>query len=320
VTPDQVTTEGSCHRVYGYSITVRVWTSRSHGLLALTTEEGAREDAQEWVAQQMPSQVADAVATIDNWAKDITCAPPCERHEQRTVRPVEYTFRDVTDTVVECTGRYDIDDTIVCEEPQVEPVVPAHVATAPHPEPAPRRINPWLLASVVLIIAVLVALAAWVLLRSDNSASHPAAHPSTTAVPTTTAPATATSSTATKPQLTGIYDGSIAVDQDPFGHASFIGPMPSTLDVRVSRNVSTGVITVNVQGAPPFVDVVGAGNYNVADGAFTATGDGTVTDRQIPVTATLTGTVIDGHLTGILTFNGTPNGPISYRVDMKRAT
>jgi hypothetical protein len=307
------TTEGSCHRVYGYSITVRVWTSRHHGLLALSSEEGAREDAQEWVAQQMPSQVADAVASIDRWAKDITCAPPCERHEQRTVTPIQYTFRDVTDSVVECTGRYDIDDTIVCEEPLVEPVASATGETAPRAEPAPRGFNPWLLAPLIILVGAVVAFLAWVLFKPNDAVVHQAA----TTLPTTTVPA-ATTSVAPQPTLTGTYEGGIAVDQDPFGHANFIGPMPTTLDVQVSRHVSDGVITVQVRGAAPFVTVIGVGNYNVADGSFTATGDGTVTDRQIPVKATLTATVIDGQLTGTLTYTGTPNGPISYRITMKR--
>jgi len=309
-------TQGSCHRVYGYSITVRIWTSRAHGLLALTTEEGAREEAQAWVAQQMPAQVADAMASIDNWAKDHTCTPPCERHEQRTVKPVEYTFREVTDGVVECTGRYDIDDTIVCEEPLVEAVAPAIVDTAPPAEPDSRRLNPWLLASIVLFTVIVVALLAWFVVKPDSSVTHQATTPAT---PTTTTVQGTTTITATpNAKLTGTYDGDIAVEADPFGHAPFIGPMPTTLDVLVSRHAPDGVITVQVKGAAPFVTVIGPGSYNVADGSFTATGNGTVTDRQIPVTVTLTGHVIDGQLTGTLTFTGTPNGPISYGITMKR--
>jgi hypothetical protein len=43
-----------------------------------------------------------------------------------------------------------------------------------------------------------------------------------------------------------------------------------------------------------------------------------VTAQQIPVIAMLDGTLIAGHLSGSLTYAGTPNAPISYLIDMAK--
>jgi hypothetical protein len=64
--------------------------------------------------------------------------------------------------------------------------------------------------------------------------------------------------------------------------------------------------------------VKGVGTYNATTGAFTATGAGQVTANQIPVTADFAGTLKDGALMGTVTLTGTPNGPITYRVQMTR--
>lgn len=125
--------------------------------------------------------------------------------------------------------------------------------------------------------------------------------------------------TPTPPLLTGHYMGSISVLSDPFGHSQFIGPMPMALDVMASRNLTTNVVTVQVNGAAPFIPITSTGNYDVTSGSFAGMGAGTVTSNQIPVQASLQGTLLPGHLTGDLTFTGTPNGPISYHIDMTKS-
>jgi hypothetical protein len=123
-----------------------------------------------------------------------------------------------------------------------------------------------------------------------------------------------------EPMLTGIQSGSIVVCDgcDPFGHFQFIGAMPSTLNVMVTRVKETGVITVKIDGAAPFITVISVGNYSVTTGTFSASGDGTVTARKIPVTSTLEGTLLGGKLDGKDKFTGTPNGPITYEIHMRR--
>ncbi len=129
--------------------------------------------------------------------------------------------------------------------------------------------------------------------------------------------ATASASTARR-LLTGTYSGTISVADDPNGHASFIGPMPTLLQVNIGRDTNTRVVTLQVTGAAPFIPVTSVGNYNETTGGFNASGSGVVTSRQIPVTVTLDGTLIGGNLMANLTFTGTPNGPITYGVDMTK--
>ena len=123
-----------------------------------------------------------------------------------------------------------------------------------------------------------------------------------------------------EPMLTGIQSGTIVVCPacDPFGHSGFIGPMPMTLNVLVTRVKETGVITVKIDGVAPFIPVTAVGNYSVTTGTFSATGSGTVTARNIPVTSTFDGTLLNGHLDGKDKFTGTPNGPITYEIHMTR--
>jgi hypothetical protein len=88
----------------------------------------------------------------------------------------------------------------------------------------------------------------------------------------------------------------------------------------VSRNTSTRVVTINFTGDAPFIPATSLGNYNETAGGFVACGAGTTTTRPIPVTASLDGTLIGGTLSASLTFTGTPNGPISYQVEMTKAS
>jgi hypothetical protein len=180
-----------------------------------------------------------------------------------------------------------------------------------------RRVG--LVAAAALAVAALLGGGALFLANSGGrtSSSEPAAQ----AKPSPSPSPSPASSPSPGRRLTGSYSGSIATDSslDPNGHAAFIGPMPTALDVMVTRNTQTGSITVQVKGAPPFIQVLSIGNYSTASGAFSASGAGPVTDRKISVTAKLDGNLIDGKLTGTLTFTGTPNGPISYRIDMTEA-
>ncbi len=152
---------------------------------------------------------------------------------------------------------------------------------------------------------------------SPASGSSPTSTPTPTPTPTVP-PSPSPSPSPTGPLNTGTYRGTVTVLADPFGHAPFIGPMPTVLDVLFTRGVTTGTVTITITGARPWIEVRGTGNYNANTGAFTATGNGQVTANQIPVTAAFVGTLKDGALAGTLTFTGTPNGPISYRVQMTK--
>ncbi|HXG36018.1 MAG TPA: hypothetical protein VNL15_03520 [Dehalococcoidia bacterium] len=125
-------------------------------------------------------------------------------------------------------------------------------------------------------------------------------------------------SPASRPLLTGSYAGSfgVAPNGDPFKHFSFIGPMPTALDVSLTRIVETGVITLVISGSPPFVTVTSVGNYNVDTGAFVGEGSGTFTSRNIPGTEHMEGTLLNGRLNATMSINGLPNGPITYLIDM----
>src|SRR5581483_6369198 len=121
---------------------------------------------------------------------------------------------------------------------------------------------------------------------------------------------------------TGGYAGSfgVAPGGDPFQHFGFIGPMPTALDVSLTRVVETGVITLLINGAAPFVPITSVGNYNVDTGAFTGEGTGSFTRNNIQATEHLQGTLFNGHLTGDMSINGLPNGPITFRIDMNKVS
>ncbi len=172
-----------------------------------------------------------------------------------------------------------------------------------------------------VVLAASLALLGGNATTGDTTKPVAAQSPAPTTAPTTgptaaTGPAPSVSPSA--PRFTGMYRGPISVKEDPHGHAQFIGKMPDGLDVRVTRNTETGDIMVNVVGARPFVPVSSTDKFDEATGDFTATGQGTVTDRNIKVTSTFEGTVNNGELTGTFTYTGTPNGPITYSVDMAR--
>lgn len=154
---------------------------------------------------------------------------------------------------------------------------------------------------------------------SPGLASSPTSTSTPTPTPTptpTVPPLPSTSPSPAAPLNTGTYQGTITVLSDRFGHAAFIGPMPVGLDVLFTRGVITGTVTITISGAPPWIPVKGVGTFNATNGAFTATGSGTVTSNQIPVTAEFAGTLKDGVLAGNLTLTGTPNGGITYHAQM----
>lgn len=119
---------------------------------------------------------------------------------------------------------------------------------------------------------------------------------------------------------TGGYSGSTAVRLDVYGHSQFIGPMPNTADVSLTRNVDTSVITLIISGPAPFPSITSLGNYNVDTGAFQGEGRGTFTSSQRAGTVLIEGTLINGRLQAIMTINGMPNGPISYNIDMTKVS
>ena len=180
-------------------------------------------------------------------------------------------------------------------------------------------------AVAIGVAAVGAAIGGFVALNRGGGTSSPTPTPasvvqpaqSPSPPPTTAAGATPTASTgAARPLLTGTYSGTFAVADDPNGHDSFIGSMPTQLDVFIGRDTNTRAVTLEISGDAPFIPVTSVGSYDETTGAFNASGSGDVTSRQIPVTATMDGTLIGGELSASLTFTGTPNGPITYDIDM----
>lgn len=223
--------------------------------------------------------------------------------------------------------------------PPVETIVADYIANEPdaglegkagrpgkRPPPDNRTLI-WI-ASIVAAVAIGgAAIAIFVTLSSGGGTPGNIAAPTSTVQPAESPPAAA--ATPTEPEataapsparalLTGTYSGSIVVDDDLYGHALYIGPMPGELDVFIGRDTSTRVVTLEISGDAPFIGVTSVGNYNETTGSFSATGSGNVTSRQIPVTATMDGTLFGGNLSASLTFTGTPNGPISYEIDMTK--
>ncbi len=207
-----------------------------------------------------------------------------------------------------------------CSRQKVESkTVPVHRGPPPskpeRPEP-PRPLRTALgwLAGVALLTGGLFG---WLLAtqpaetKPTSSTSAPSVQPVTPAKPA-------------QPTLTGTYLGTIAVAPggDPTGDAAFIGAQPMVLDVRVTKNGTTGVITAQFTGASPFIPVMAVGNYDTTTGNFTAMGSGTVTTRNLKTNAKLVGTLIGGKLSGTLTYTGDPQPPpsITYHVEMTKTS
>jgi len=182
----------------------------------------------------------------------------------------------------------------------------------------PRSWWLWIILGALLSLIVLVALAVGHIGPfSQQSGTMGQSGPVAGNSPPGAAPPVATNAPPANPGPllnTGAYAGAITVQDDPQGHAPFIGPMPSILDVLFTRGSQTRVVTITISGAAPWVQVRGTGTYDEPTGDFTATGSGTVTSRNIPVTASFTGTLKNGVLAGAVIITGTPNGPITYHV------
>ena len=129
-----------------------------------------------------------------------------------------------------------------------------------------------------------------------------------TATPTETPTPTATPTATPTPPASRDMPVVISADQDPAGHAPFIGEMPNQLTVTVTGS------TITISGGGAFVRVSGT---LAGGGAFVATGTGTVAGFS-GTSVSFAGQLTDDGITGEYTMgvNGNlPTGqPITYSV------
>jgi hypothetical protein len=186
----------------------------------------------------------------------------------------------------------------------------------------------WLLLIPALVIVIVIGLIGlWALRGGDEDGVVVVPTETATAQVVETPPETPPLEETARPALSGTYVEEIVVTLDPAGHEDFVGmPEQMQLAVLITRDTSTGAITIDITGPPPWVALHGTAQFGPgftsAGGEFTATGQGTVAGYP-NVTVDFSGSVTtSGGLQGTLRMgiNGElPTGQsISYSVSGER--
>jgi len=104
-----------CPSVRGYSISIRVWSD------CPDDDMRAKEKANKFVERQLKEQSEGLVEQLKKWAAEFDCQEPCECEVIGPVeKPRAVTMRPLPHDKVQYDGTYDVDVSVVCDEPDEE--------------------------------------------------------------------------------------------------------------------------------------------------------------------------------------------------------
>lgn len=108
-----------CHTSFGFSVTVRVWTTREYRPWNKASVEA---EARAWVQRHLEEELAQARRDVDARARSLTCASPCARREIRRSDPPTYDFRYYerdfpAADALQCNGSASVGVQVLCVPP-----------------------------------------------------------------------------------------------------------------------------------------------------------------------------------------------------------